>query len=115
MTYYSQNKYKPIDSARVKYLLDREKSLVDFTNRIPDKVIEKERLPWGFYGYTYLGHNKAWLNERLDETPEKKEETDNHECGHTNWEYETKVRTAFKLAINEDELRKKIDENYKYN
>ena len=111
MIYYS-HKYKPVDSARTKYLLDREKSLVDFTNRIPDKTIEKVNLPWGFYGYTYLGHNRAWLNERLDETPEKKTNTDMHEVSHTDWEYETRVRTDWKLNINENEIRKRISENY---
>jgi hypothetical protein len=112
MTYSTQSKYKAIDSARMKYLLDRERSLIDFTNRIPDKAIEKVNLPWGFYGYTYLGHNKAWLNYRLDETPEKKQNTDLHEVWHTDWEYETRVLTDWALDIDKEKLRKKIIDNY---
>jgi len=112
MTYYAHPGYKKADSARMKYLLDLEKSKVDFTNRIPDKVIEKERLPWGFYGYTYLGHNKAWLNERLDETPDKKYNTDLHEVIHTENEYETRVLTDWMLDTNKEKLRKKIIDDY---
>ncbi|MBW2982122.1 hypothetical protein KY343_04540 [Candidatus Woesearchaeota archaeon] len=115
MTYYAQQKYKPIDSARIKYLLDRERSLVDFTDRGPDKVIEKVRLPWGFYGYTYLGHNKIWVNDRLDETPEKKKKTYWHEFRHTDTEYETRVLTDWAFDIDEKKLRIKIDESYRYN
>ena len=115
MTYYVHPGYKKVDSARMKYLLDREKSLVDFTNRIPDKTIEKVNLPWGFYGYTYLGHNKAWLNYRLDETPEKKKNTDLHEVWHTDNEYETRVLTDWALDIDNEKLRKKIIENINYN
>ncbi|MBW2966286.1 hypothetical protein KY342_04240 [Candidatus Woesearchaeota archaeon] len=114
MTYYS-HKYKPVDSARTKYLLNREKSLIDFRNRIPDKTIEKVRLPWGFYGYTYIGHNKAWLNDRLDEKPEQKERTDYHEVIHPPDEYEAIILTELAVDIDEEKLRIKIDNSYKYN
>jgi len=108
MAYYSHSSgYKKRESVDMYYLLRREHSLKDFTNRIPDKIIEKVRLPWGFYGYTYLGHNKAWLNYRLDETPDKKENTDLHEAIHTDNEYETRVLTDWML---EKEPEEKVKE-----
>ena len=75
----------------INYKVRFERAKQDHTNKIPDKKLEKERLPWGFYGYTYLGHNKMWLNELLDQTPALKRETDVHEAIHTNDEYETRV------------------------
>lgn len=75
----------------IDYLVRFERDKVDFVKMMPDKKLEKERLDWGFFGYTYLGHNQAWLNESLDQTPEFKYEVDVHECGHCNWEYRTRI------------------------
>ena len=112
MTYYSQ-KYKPIDSARVKYILDREKFLIDFTMRTPDKRMEKLRMPMALRGYTIIGHDYMAINDNLQ--PDEDFETQCHEGGHFEWEYGTKVDTDWKFDIDEDKLRIKINQNYKYN
>ena len=75
----------------IDYLVRFERDKADFVKLMPDKKLEKERLPWGFYGYTYLGQGKVWLNELLDQVPDFKYEVDVHECGHGNWEYRTRV------------------------
>ena len=104
MTYYSHSqKYKKREPISIYYLIKREHSLKDFTNRIPDKIIEKVRLPWGFYGYTYIGHNKAWLNELLDQVPYMKQKTDLHEVIHPPDEYEARVLTDWMLEREPDE------------
>ena len=56
------------------------------------------------FGDTYLAHNKARLNSRLEETLEFKEEVDVHECAHCNWEYRTK-------AISRDRAKKESRED----
>ena len=76
---------------RIDYLVRNEEIKNDFTRLIPAKTIEWVRVPWGApYGYTYIGHNKAWLDERLKEKPEFKEEVDVHECDHCPVELRTR-------------------------
>ena len=110
MTYYSHSqKYKKREPINIYYLIKREHSLNDFTNRIPDKKIEMVRLPWGFYGFTYLGQNKAWLNDLLDQVPYQKRKTDIHEVIHTDNEYETRLITEWMLEKEpEEKVKKKI-------
>jgi len=93
-----------------KYLIDWIKSRVDFSNRIPDKFMEKENLPAGLYGFTWLGNNQMRINDNL--SYEQDQKTQLHECIHTNDEYETRVWTDWML----EPLRKLenlISENYK--
>ncbi len=86
---YDKKELHEANPVGIDYLVRNERVKKDFTRLIPDKKVEKERLPWGFFGYTYLGGNKQWLNELLDYTPELKEEVDVHEGIHTNDESET--------------------------
>jgi len=47
-------------------------------------------------GFTYLGQRKMALKEGLIGM---KDEVDLHEMTHTDWEYETRVRTTWKMTI----------------
>ena len=100
----------------IDYLVRNERAKQDHTNKAPNKQLEKERLPWGFYGYTYLGHNQMWINELLDYTPEFKKEVEVHEAIHTDNEYETRVisRDMVKEEPRE-EIIKRLRENYNLN
>ena len=99
----------------IDYQVRNELAKQDFTNRI-DKFMEKERLPWGFFGYTYLGQGKMWLNYRLDETPEFKKEVEVHEAIHTPDEYETRVISKDMIKQESREsIIKRLEQNYGYN
>jgi hypothetical protein len=113
MTYSAQPKYKPVDSARLKYLLDVEIAKVDFTMRMPDKRMEKLRLPMALRGFTYLGFDYMAINDNLQ--PDEDYKTQCHEAGHTEWEYGTRRNTEWKCDIDKDKIRKIIYENYNYN
>lgn len=100
----------------INYIVRNERMKQDHTNKVPHKVMEKEQLPWGFYGYTYLGHNKMRLNTLLDQTPQLKREKDVHEAIHTPDEYETRVvsRDMVKEEPRED-IIKRVNQQYQYN
>jgi len=86
------------------YLVRNERIKKDFSRLVQDKRLEKERLPWGFYGWTTLIGNGAYLNELLDQVPDFKREVDDHECSHCNWEYRTRV-------ISKDRVREESRED----
>ena len=105
---YKKEELQEANPVGVDYLVRNERTNKDFTRVMPDKRIENVKLPWGFYGYTYLNHDKAWLNERLVEVPEFKYEVDAHECGHCSWEYRTRVviKDRVKQETREDILKR---------
>ena len=86
------------------YLIRNERHKQDHTNKVPNKTLTKEKLPWGFYGYTYQQHTRMWLNNLLDYTPDFKEEVEVHEAIHTPNEYETR-------EIAEDMVKKESRED----
>jgi hypothetical protein len=83
----------------IDYLVRNERIKQDHTNKAEGKHVTKEQMPWGLFGYTYLGMGKQWLNDLLDQTPEFKKEVDLHEAIHTNDEYETRVISKDMLDI----------------
>ncbi len=98
----------------IEYMVRNERGKEDFTNLI-DKNVTKERLPWGFFGYTYLNHSRSWLNELLDQTPEFKKEVDLHEAMHTPDELETRYISKWMLDFKpREEILKNIVDNYMY-
>jgi len=116
MVYFSQSEdYKSKAKEKIaethpvgiEYLVRNERLKQDHTNKI-DKMVEKVRLKWGFFGYTYLGEGKMWINESLDYTPELKREVEVHEAIHTNDEYETRLisRDMVKREQREDILKR---------
>ena len=99
----------------IEYLVRNERMRADHTNKIPDKRVEMARMPWGLFGYTYLGEGKQWLNELLYQTPDFKREVDLHEAIHTNDEYETRV--VSKDMLREEsraEILKRIMDEWDY-
>ncbi len=113
MTYYGQPMYKPVDSARMKYLLNIELSKVDFTMRMRDKRMEKLRMPMALRGYTIIGHDYMAINDNLQQDEDYK--TQCHEVGHFEWEYGTRVDTDWKFDIDKEKIRKDAYEKYNLN
>lgn len=74
----------------------REQALQDFTNLVPDKIIDIQPLPIGLYGFTYLNTNYMAISEVV--SFHKQRETIVHEAIHTQDEYETRVITAWMLS-----------------
>jgi hypothetical protein len=99
----------------IEYLVRNRRMQEDHTNKIPDKTITMERLPWGFFGYTYLGMGKAWLNDKLPEDPEFKKKVDYHEVAHTNDELETRYLMHWAFDIDENKIRKDVIKAENYN
>ncbi|MBD3249593.1 hypothetical protein GF336_06120 [Candidatus Woesearchaeota archaeon] len=107
MTYFSQNrKYKAKDAADIEYIIGKEKKKQDFTHSVPDKRMEKERLPSGLYGYTFLGLDYMAINDNLD--PEQSYKTQVHEAIHTEDEYETRQLEKWMFEIDEEKIRKEL-------
>ncbi len=79
------------------YFVRLEKDKKDFTKHLPNKVIRKERLPRGLYGYTIIGDNFAVINETLDQTPEFKKEVIAHELDHSPSEYDTRITSRHRV------------------
>ena len=97
----------------IDYLVRNIRKQQDHTHKVPNKKLEKERLPWGFHGYTYLQDSKMWINELLDYTPDLKFETEIHEAIHTDDEYETRIISKDMVKIESREsIIRKIMENY---
>ena len=94
MTYLRQQ-YKRKKSFPEEYDHKRRLSLVDFTDRVPEKRMRKERLPSGLYGYTSLGLDYMVINDNLSFDQDYK--TQVHEAIHTENEYETRVLTEWML------------------
>lgn len=69
--------------------------MTDFTNRIPDKRMQKVRLPPDFYGYTFLDLDYMAINDNL--LPEQNYKTQVHEAIHTPNEYDTRRLTEWML------------------
>jgi len=99
------NSYQVVHPVGIEYLVRLERSRSDHSHKVPNKHMVKENLPWGYFGWTYVGHNKMYINERLDETPELKAETMIHEAIHTDDEYETRILSR---EIIKEESRKSI-------
>ena len=127
MTYYSHSqKYDTEEISKanpvgIDYLVRNERIKNDCTRLIPAKTIEWFRADWGApHGYTYIGHNKAWLNEYLKETPEFKEEVDAHECDHCPVELTTRYIARERVKEEpREEIVKRLPQQgyneYKYN
>ena len=88
---YNQRELLEANPVGIEYFVRLEKDKKDFTKHLPNKIIRKERLPRGLYGYTIIGDNFAVINETLDQTPELKKEVIAHECDHSPSEYDTRV------------------------
>lgn len=73
----------------------------DFTVHVPEKRMQMMKLPPGFYGFTYLGHDFMAINDNL--SPERNYETQVHEAIHTPDEYETRAITAWMLQEKDDD------------
>jgi hypothetical protein len=122
MTYYLYSRsYKTEELSKahpvgIDYLVRNEQLRNDFTRFIPAKAIEWIRADWGApHGYTYIGHNKAWLNELLQQTPEFKKEVDAHECDHCPVELTTRYisRERVKEEPRED-IKKRLSISFYY-
>src|SRR3989338_7595263 len=73
----------------------RSDDIEDTTRFLPVKNQIFEFMPDGLFGYTSIGSDKVYINQRL--FGEKKEETIVHESIHTPDEYETRVITSWIL------------------
>lgn len=93
----------------IEYLVRNERNKQDHTNKAEGKHVTKEQMPWGLFGYTYLGMGKQWLNELLDQTPDFKKEVDVHEAIHTNDELETRYLAKWMCDIDEAKIRKELE------
>lgn len=109
---YSTREMIDANPVGIDYIVRNERMKTDHTNKIPDKRVFKERMPWGLFGYTYLGEGKQWLNELLDQVPDFKREVDLHEAIHTNDEYETRVvsRDMLKEESRSEIIKRIMDE-----
>lgn len=125
MTYYSHSQeyskdlLSRVHPVGIDYKVRNERDRKDVTKFGQNKVIEWIRADWGApYGFTYIGHNKIWLNESLKETPEFKYEVDVHECGHCPIESVTRYISREQVKEeSREEIIKKLpdkDDNDKY-
>ena len=80
------------------YLDKRIEAMHDFSDRVPGKHMDKlpKSIMGGVLGFTYLGDNRVTLRDDLVGDIAKM--VDIHECAHTTWEYETIVRTSWKMT-----------------
>jgi hypothetical protein len=114
---YDKKEAKNTNPVGLEYHIRNQRLKSDFSQNIPAKQLNKEALPWGFYGYTYLQHDKIWLNKDLDYTPEFKKEVEIHESIHTNDEYETRVisRHMAEEEDKEETMKRIISQIFYYN
>ncbi|MBI2136131.1 hypothetical protein HYU06_03600 [Candidatus Woesearchaeota archaeon] len=88
-----ENSFAPQSSD---YEQRRDQALQDFTNLVPDKIIDIQPLPIGLYGFTYLNTNYMAITDQI--SFHKQRETMVHEAIHTQDEYETRQITAWMLS-----------------
>ncbi len=91
----------------MQYMPDRNyskrirKAKRDFTMLVPNKRLQRMKMPAGLYGFTYLGHDFMAINDSL--LPAKNYETQVHEAIHTPDEYETRLLTWWMMSEKDDD------------
>jgi len=96
VTYELLEHKSALDSPETAYEQRRDQALQDFTNLVPDKIVDIQSLPLGLYGFTYLNTNYMAISETI--SFHKQRETMVHEAIHTQDEYETRQITAWMLS-----------------
>lgn len=111
---YDKKEIQKANPVGIDYLVRNEQIKEDFTSRLPAKQIIWIRVPWGQpYGATRIGDNKEWLDEKLKEVPEFKEEVDNHECDHCPIELNTRYIAWERVKKqSREEIIEKVKDQY---
>ena len=102
MTFYDSNLQKEYTPPIKKYSQKRIEDILDFSDKVPAKIVDRLEMPMWLRGYTYLGSDYIAKNDRLH--PDDSYKTDIHESIHTDDEYETRQLTELIIS--------KISENY---
>lgn len=85
-----------------------DKYIKDFRQRRKESCLNTILLTWikewifsekGLYGDTVRHSGKIRMNDDLNFNYEEKIDTDMHESGHTEWEYETREKTKVRREI----------------